>query len=37
MTDFFDAAETRDPARREAEQFEALGPFLSRIVGHAPG
>lgn len=37
MTDFFDDSETRDPRRREEDQFQALGPFLADAAEQAPG
>lgn len=37
MTDHYDDLETRDPARRETDLFQSLGPFLNRAVGQAPG
>jgi phenylacetate-CoA ligase len=37
MTAFFDALETRDPAEREASQFDCLRANLARALGAAPG
>lgn len=37
MTAHYDDKETRDPARREANLMQALGPFLARVAGKAPG
>ncbi|MEM9140338.1 MAG: AMP-binding protein [Pseudomonadota bacterium] len=37
MTQHFDALETRDPAAREASQFECLRAQLSHAIAHAPG
>ncbi|MEM1164511.1 MAG: phenylacetate--CoA ligase family protein, partial [Pseudomonadota bacterium] len=37
MSDFYDALETRDPATREAEQFEALRAQIAAAQANAPG
>ncbi len=37
MTAHYDDKETRDPVRREADLMQALGPFLARVAGRAPG
>ena len=37
MTDFHDDLETRDPAVREAAQFEALRGLIAKAQAEAPG